>query len=184
MLFIKSILLCIILSQTNQNIAIAGNDSVFFQGGDDVYSEEIIRANKTVISHRILPGAAGLEFKPVEIIVSGTGELGRTYTLASSWIGFGVEGDGVFQVMLPAVYGGELYVFSNLNDLKSGNYQAVLGQIRGKHLYFYPSYKTSFSIVDYNPKLIDKIMSWIISLGGRVTEADQWLEIKVLRTNN
>ena len=48
------------------------------------------------------------------------------------------------------------------------------------YVIFYPDYDLDIALVEYNPTIMDKIMSWIISLGGRITQADKRLEFKVI----
>jgi hypothetical protein len=178
----RKILLTLFIAITSFSFmeAKAGNDTVFFNSERSVYTSEDIKVNQVFVSPVMIAGAEELEFQPVEIIISGTGESGESYDLSSTSVAYQVEGEGIFTITIAAVYGNQLYIFTNLRNLKDGYPLASIGTIVGNEVIFSSEFKNEFALVKYNPTIFDKIMSWVISMGGRVTSADEWLEIKII----
>ena len=170
----------VLFSALTANFASAGNDTVFFNAQNSVYSKKNIEVLSVSTLEEVYPGQSHEAFKPVSLQVEGNvdGELSLLHTHG---IAYQVEGEGHYTYMLLGRYGYTLYAFRNLNDLNIGNPYVEIGNVDASgYVIFYPDYDLDIALVEYNPTIMDKIMSWIISLGGRVTQADKWLEFKVI----
>ncbi|MDB2447129.1 hypothetical protein N9W79_00735 [bacterium] len=178
----KLILLSALLTQSlPTSAAFAGNDTVFFSSEQSTYQRLEIKVEKMVAVPDYIPGARNLEFQPVNLLISGAFESGKRVRMTSSMFAYQVAGEGYYSIMIPAVYGDELYLFANLMDLKEGNPYTSVGTVDETGIVeISRGYKVETALVKYRPSVLDKIMSWIVSLGGRVTESDDWLEVKVI----
>lgn len=161
--------------------AYAGNDTVFFRAETSVYQESPVSVEYITAVPSYLSSYSGEEFQPVEIFIGGSIDGNPDFRSNTGIVGFQLEGSGFYSSVLTATYGGELYLFTNLRNLQLGEAEAVVGSVSADGLVsLYSAYKQETSLVEYNPTVLDKIMSWVISLGGRVTEADEWLEFKII----
>ena len=172
--------LTILLSSLTATIATAGNDTVFFSSANSVYSKKNIDVKAVMALEEVYPGQSNEAFKPVSLQVEGNLD-GQPSIFHTNSIAYQVEGEGVYSYMLLGRYGYTLYAFRNLNELNIGKPYIEVGNVdRSGYVMFFPEYGLDIALVEYNPTVLDKIMSWIVSLGGRVTQADEWLEFKVI----
>ena len=161
--------------------AVAGNDTVFLKPHKSVYQDLSVDVEQITAVPSYLSHYNGEEFQPVDIFVTGSTRESADFRSDAQIVGFQVEGNGYYTSMIAATYAGELYLFTSLRSLQLGQAEAVIGDVSEKGVVtLYSPYKQESTLVQYNPRIMEKIMSWIISAGGRVTQADEWLEFKVI----
>ena len=178
---IRSFALILCAQVALAGLALAGNDTVFLKSHKSVYQETPINVEQITAVPSYLSNYNGEEFQPVEIFVNGSTSDNEDFRGDAQIVGLQVEGSGVYASVITATYAGELYFFTSLRALQLGQAEAVVGDVSELGVVtLYSAYRQESALVNYNPTVMDKIMSWIISAGGRVTQADEWLEFKVI----
>lgn len=160
--------------------AFAGNDTIYFRGETSVYQYKYIEVDSLAVMPSDLPGASNSEFKPVEFMVFGKID-GEDVSYVTQFAGYQYEGAPSYTMLILARYGSKVYGFKNIGDLKNGQNYYLIGQINELgQVEVLDDLSYEIRLVNYNPTILDKIMSWVISLGGRMTSADEWLEVKFI----
>lgn len=74
---------------------------------------------------------------------------------------------GIWSSKIFAVSMDALYMFSNVEDYRTGNVEAIIGYINSDDsVEPLPTFETYAELVDYDPSVFDKLISWLISGGA------------------